>query len=181
MERNNRRNDENWLAPVTQTMYENFLKDVAGMIYFDNKDKCYNVSGSPYFVAKGVFCKNMEDREGSLYLGEYGPIMLEKIGMLKDRANIGNDFETLFELDKKHPVMKEIYIEWIKLVAKANEGRLINGKGYLATLQKEAHEYIVAKRDNEIQSILGRANNKTVNLVQLLNEVVQYKDDETQI
>ena len=178
MDRNNRRNDENWLTPVSQTMFEEFLKNVAGMIYFDNKDKCHNVSGSPYFVARGVFCKNMEDREGVLYLGEYGPIILEKIGLIKDVVNVGNDFETLFNLDDKHPSMKEIYTEWIKLVAKANEGRLINGKSYLSTLQSEAHEYIVAKRDNEIQSIIGRANKKTVNLVKLLHEASQYQDDE---
>ena len=175
MDRNNRRNDENWLAPVTQQMYETFLKEVAGMIYFDNRDECYNIANIPYFVARGVFCKNMEDREGALCLGEYGPVIL------KDRVNFGTDFETLVDLDKKHPVMKEIYTEWIKLVAKANKGRLINGKGYIATLKEETMEYIRAQKEQIIQAATARANMKTVNLTKLLGETSLYNEDGYQI
>ena len=167
MERNNRRNDENWLAPVTQELYEKFLKEVAGLIYFDNREECYNVASIPYFVARGHFCKNMDDRHGTLCLGEYGPIMRE------NGVNFGTDFDTLLSLDKLHPVQKEIYTQWIKLVAKANKGRLIGGKDFLTTLKEEMKQYIINQRDLAIATEMARASVRTKALNKLIGEASQ--------
>ena len=176
MKRSNKTAAENWLTPVSQQAFEKFVKEVAGLLLLENTDRCLNIGASRFFVAQGHFLKNFEERHGSLYLGEYGPVMHD------DENNIGKtDFDRIVRLNELHPIMQEIYIEWIKLVAKANKGRLIHGKTYLQTLQEEANDYICIARDEMIQSIVGKANKQTVDLVKLLNEVSTYNDDENSI
>ncbi|MBQ8908840.1 MAG: hypothetical protein IJY90_00910 [Clostridia bacterium] len=145
--------EESWLAPVSPEIFYKFLKENADLVKSMQKEISLNKREEYgyYYSLMGIYRVKGEEDWETISLGEFGPIRFTREG-------VKNDFHLLLHLNEIWEARATLYLNWLRLVAKVNKGRKINGKSYLQSLQDEINNFIASVRDSVISKANDEAN-----------------------